>query len=132
VIKVFVYGTLRKGEYNARFMKDAKLLDDHCWTYGVLYDTGEGYPAMIVSNQSKVNGELYLVTEKELESLDDLEGYVKGRPNNLYERIERTVYTDRGEETAYLYIANSDRPSLLKKVIPNGDWKEYLRLQIES
>lgn len=123
MINVFVYGTLRKGERNAYLLKNSTCLAEQCWTDGSLYDTGFGYPAMKQSRSLKVYGELNFVTEVELKKLDHLEGYEPGGTNNLYERMEQTVYTDRGPTTAEVYIAG--QTNLLNNRIPNGDWKEY-------
>nr|WP_263327194.1 gamma-glutamylcyclotransferase family protein [Neobacillus sp. Marseille-Q6967] len=123
MINVFVYGTLRKGEPNAHLLKSATCIAEQCWTNGVVYDTGYGYPAIKPTPSSRIYGELYSVTEEELGRLDQLEGYREGRKDNLYERIEQTVYTDKGSFQAYMYIASKE--NLLKKRIPNGDWKEH-------
>jgi hypothetical protein len=72
---------------------------------------------------AKISGELYAVTENELTRLDDLEGYRENGKNNLYERIQQMVYTDNGNHMASLYVANKE--NIVKKKIPNGDWKEY-------
>lgn len=122
-MKVFVYGTLRKGEANAQLLSDASCTAEQCWTEGTLYDTGFGYPAMKPSASNRTFGELYEVNESELIHLDQLEGYSEGGKNNLYERIEQKVYTDKGETMAYLYVAG--REDLLENKIKNGDWKEY-------
>lgn len=121
--KVFVYGTLRKGEANAHLLKSATCIAEQCWTNGSLYDTGYGYPAMRQTTFSRLYGELYEVTEDDLIRLDRLEGYSAGGTNNLYERIEQTVYTDKDASIAYMYVAG--RTNLLKRKIPNGDWKEH-------
>ena len=123
MIKVFVYGTLRKGEANAQLLKGATCIAEQCWTDGDLYDTGYGYPAMKQTPNSRLFGELYTVTEEDLKRLDQLEGYTAGGTNNLYERIQQTVYTDKGATIATLYVAS--RALLLKRKIPNGDWKEH-------
>jgi gamma-glutamylcyclotransferase (GGCT)/AIG2-like uncharacterized protein YtfP len=104
MIKVFVYGTLRKGEANDRLLESAACIAEQCWTTGVLYDTGFGYPAVKQAPSSRIFGELYAVTESELERLDQLEGYTVGGKNNLYERIQQTVNTDKGQFVAYLYL----------------------------
>ncbi|WP_108672366.1 gamma-glutamylcyclotransferase family protein [Peribacillus acanthi] len=123
MVIVFVYGTLRKGERNHRLLESSTCIAKECWTTGQLFDTGNGYPAMIHSSSDKTYGELYSVTEKELKQLDHLEGYTEGGKDNLYERIQQTVYTDKGEFKAYMYVAS--KVNLLKKKILNGDWKEY-------
>ncbi|WP_099363676.1 gamma-glutamylcyclotransferase [Fredinandcohnia onubensis] len=120
---MFVYGTLRKGEGNAHYLKEATRLAEQCWTNGELYDTGYGYPAVKQSRSSRVYGELYTVTDLELRQIDQLEGFREGRENNLYERVEQMVYTDKGPVTAYVYIAGQS--NLLNNRIPDGDWKEY-------
>ncbi|NSL51859.1 gamma-glutamylcyclotransferase [Calidifontibacillus erzurumensis] len=123
MVNVFVYGTLRKNESNASLLKNAFCLAEQAWTEGVLFDTGFGYPAMTQSSTGYVFGELYKVTESELQSLDHLEGYSPGSTNNLYDRVKQTVYTDQGETMAYVYVAG--RKDLLVKKISSGDWKEY-------
>lgn len=130
MIKVFVYGTLRKGEGNHRLLVGATCIAEQCWTAGYLYDTGYGYPAMKQSGFSQIFGELYSVTKEELKRLDQLEGYTPGGKNNLYERIQQTVYTDKGELVAQMYVAN--KVDLLKNKIPNGDWKEHKLLSGKS
>lgn len=122
-MKIFVYGTLRKGESNASLLKSATRITEQAWTKGKLYDTGFGYPALKRTSSSKVYGELYEVSKRELERLDQLESYTKGSDDNLYERIEQKVFTDDGVYDAYVYVAGDS--SLLKTKMTNQDWKEY-------
>lgn len=122
-MKVFVYGTLRKGEWNAHLLAEAKCIAEQAWTKGMLFDSGFGYPVLKASTLSNVYGELYEVTESELEKLDILEGYRKGHDNNLFERVVQTVHTDQGVHEAYVYIGGKGAD--LKEKISNGDWKEY-------
>jgi gamma-glutamylcyclotransferase (GGCT)/AIG2-like uncharacterized protein YtfP len=123
MINIFVYGTLRKREPNAQLLNSATCIAEQCWTNGLLYDTGYGYPAMTQATSLRIYGELYSVKEEVLVRLDQLEGYVEGKNDNLYERIEQTVYTDEGCINAYVYIASN--VNLLKKKIPNGDWMKH-------
>lgn len=129
MIKVFVYGTLRKGEANHPLLNDATCIAEQCWTNGVLYDTGYGYPAIKQSSSSRVYGELYLVPKKNVARLDQLEGYRPARNNNLYDRIEQTIHMDKGSCVAFVYVA--DQVSLLKRKIVSGDWKEHTLLSRE-
>ena len=85
MVNVFVYGTLRKGEVNARLLKNAACKAEQCWTNGSLFDTDYGYPAMTQSPSSRVYGELYSVTAEELERLD---ASLVGR-GELYSKIYR-------------------------------------------
>ena len=119
---VFVYGTLRQHEENSYFLHGAKCLSSQCWTYGILYDTGCGYPAMETSRNKKVYGELYQVNHEQLKRLDHLEGYEGDEKDNLYDRITQTIYTDTGTIQAYVYVFLPDQTANLEK-ISFGDWK---------
>ncbi|HDR8183928.1 TPA: gamma-glutamylcyclotransferase [Bacillus thuringiensis] len=120
---VFVYGTLRKEQTNAHFMQGAICIADGAWTYGKLFDTNEGYPAMICSNEGKVYGEVYEVNGVVLQKLDELEEYTGNAESDLYDRIIETVYLGDREIRAFVYVAQDIR--MLKKVIISGDWVEY-------
>lgn len=120
-IKVFVYGTLRKGERNHHYLKKAELLEESCWTYGTMIDTGHGYPALLPSESNKVIGELYLIHPQELKRLDKLEGYEEGQRNNLYERVVQPIYTSSEQIDAFVYIMNDDCKN--NRIIPSGNWK---------
>jgi gamma-glutamylcyclotransferase (GGCT)/AIG2-like uncharacterized protein YtfP len=126
MMKVFVYGTLRRGEANHSLLEKATCIAEQCWTSGLLYDTSFGYPAMKPTQSLRVYGELYAVSEYELARLDQLEGYTEGGNQNLYERIHQTVSTDKGQCEAFVYVAN--REELLKRKINYGDWKEHMLL----
>ncbi|MFB5249003.1 gamma-glutamylcyclotransferase [Bacillus mycoides] len=120
---VFVYGTLRKEQTNAHYMQGATCIADGAWTYGKLFDTNEGYPAMICSIEEKVYGEVYEVNSDVLQKLDELEEYTGNAERDLYDRITQTIYFGDIEIHAYVYVAQ-DR-EMLKKVIISGDWVEY-------
>jgi gamma-glutamylcyclotransferase (GGCT)/AIG2-like uncharacterized protein YtfP len=124
-VLVFVYGTLRKHERNHYLLKDSKLISEQAWTYGELFDTGNGYPMMKKSSSQKVFGEIYEVNDKQLALLDELEGYKVGKDENLYERELQTIYTDIGECSAHLYL--SERACVT--AIASGDWKVYQLLK---
>lgn len=126
---VFVYGTLRRHEDNAHYLQKAERLAEQCWTAGRLYDTGVGYPALVPSEKEWVYGELYRVSRWELALLDELEDYFgPGRSDNLYERVTRTVHTDRGTVKAYVYMWARGKDGL-NGWIRSGDWKVYRHLQ---
>ena len=95
----------------------------------MLYDSGEGYPAMIPSTSNRTVGVLYEVPETVLNLLDDLEDYEEDGTNNLYNRVEQKIVSEKGTTLAYVNISNND--SLLKNEITNGDWKAY-RLLLEK
>ncbi|GAA0348729.1 gamma-glutamylcyclotransferase [Bacillus horti] len=124
---LFVYGTLRQGENNHAFLRHSSCIEQECWVYGKLFDTGLGYPVLEI-NQSKtykVKGELYLLDPRDLPGVDELEGYVQGREENLYDRIEVDVYKGKeAVEKAILYC-NIAFPTPPEKWIESGDWVEF-------
>ncbi|WP_282033456.1 gamma-glutamylcyclotransferase [Metabacillus indicus] len=124
-VSLFVYGTLRHGESNFTYMKEASCIAEQARTSGKLYDTGEGYPAM-TAESGAVYGELYVLDKENLERIHELEGYfAENHQNNLFDLKEVTVMTDTGEFHALTYVMNESRTSGMKQ-IESGDWKEYL------
>ena len=118
---VFVYGTLRQNESNHAFMDGAELVSEQAYIYGQLWDTGLGYPAVVLSQQSRVYGELYCVNTEQLQQLDVLEGYYGPEGPNDYERVKQTVYTPVQIYIAYVYIY--DQPPVGGVCLQSGDWK---------
>ncbi|WP_371018175.1 gamma-glutamylcyclotransferase family protein [Pseudalkalibacillus sp. JSM 102089] len=90
---VFCYGTLRLGESNHGVIKGAPLKESFCWTKGELYDTQDGYPALVQSEDEEHNvyGEVYEVDNQLLERINILEGYQEGRDHNLYDRVMQEI-----------------------------------------
>ena len=98
---IFVYGTLLKGQRN----HDAYL--KNCYFAGGgtikgydMYDLGT-YPGIKQGN-GKVTGEVYYVTDEELEKVDCLED-----EGNEYIKTPAKVYMENGEELeAMVYLYN--------------------------
>ncbi|WP_338785963.1 gamma-glutamylcyclotransferase [Metabacillus sp. FJAT-53654] len=121
-ILVFVYGTLRQYEQNEHLLRGAKCLARHCWTSGILYDTGKGYPAMCCDPLQRVYGELYEISYEQLQTLDVLEGYRGENKSNLYDRIIQSVFTDLIRyDNVFVYIYKNTQEKMTH--IPYGDWK---------
>ncbi|WP_456275103.1 gamma-glutamylcyclotransferase [Bacillus sp. AK128] len=127
---VFVYGTLRIGETNHYLLERSSLVAEQCWTFGEMFDSGFGYPAIRKSTTSLIYGELYSVNDEELKQLDELEDYIEGGTDNLYNRISQTIHTDTKTIQAFIYVANDIR--LLQEPITHGDWKRYRLLNHEE
>ena len=123
---IFVYGTLRKNEANAHFLQDSICIANESWTYGSLFDTNEGYPAMIHSKNKKVYGEVYRVTDAVLRDLDKLEEYTGASEQDLYNRITQAIYINEKILEAYVYIAQ--KQDMLQHQIVEGDWVSYRKL----
>lgn len=100
--KIFVYGTLKEGQANDHYMRDATLVGagqtNESWA---LVDMANGlYPAM-VQDQMSVQGEVYEANESLLHELDILEG-----TPHLYMRYKIPItLIESGEEvSAWAYV----------------------------
>ena len=91
--KVFVYGTLMKGEPNHRFLEDSKFLGVTALEGYEMYNV-RWYPA-IVPGESTIPGELYEVPEMDIKYLDGLEG-----EGSLYIRKYETT---TGNDLTYIH-----------------------------
>ncbi|GMT33655.1 hypothetical protein PFISCL1PPCAC_24952 [Pristionchus fissidentatus] len=125
---VFVYGTLKRGEPNHRFLEASKGIARYVGT-AVLR---EAYPLVIASkynipfllNKSgeghRIRGEVYDVDGKTMESLDELEGYP-----DLYTREEKEVeMADRSVALAWVYILrNHDEKLLATATVPLDEYR---------
>lgn len=126
---LFVYGTLRKGEKNHYLIRKAECIEQNVYIFGAMYDTGEGYPALLLDNNKKVLGELYRIDEEMLRIVDRLEGYRPERKENLYERISIQVFAEGREYEALVYVAGASMNGLTD-CIQNGDWVQYRKQHI--
>jgi len=133
---VFVYGTLRQNQSNHSYMVGTKLISPSAYLYGELWDTGHGYPALVLSGHSKakVYGELYLVNTEQLQTLDELEDYYGPDGDNEYDRVMQTVYTlDQSEDRSYsAYVYIYTHPPENGVLINSGDWKSYMNPTIAN
>lgn len=121
---VFVYGTLRKGEKYSYFLQEAECLEENCTIEGQLYDTGWGYPALLLERgKVPVKGELYRVTSDQLKKLDLLEDYKENGTNNLYERVIVKVLSEGGEKEAIVYVMTTTKDHFIR--IESNDWVLY-------
>lgn len=100
-IKLFTYGTLKRGRGNYRyFLRNAKFLGEATTNKDyslVVYSL----PYMIERKGTGVKGELFEINEQELDAIDGLEGHP-----SFYQRKTITVTDDQGNETetfAYLH-----------------------------
>jgi len=125
--KIFVYGTLQRGEVKSGFMRGCRL-SDIIEVPGSLYDTGRGYPAALFDDKSDSNvyGELYTMEEpsSKLEELDRVEGTETG----LFKR-SRIKFSD-------MEFFSYEAGLLLKETatggnrILNGNWRTYSSLAL--
>jgi gamma-glutamylaminecyclotransferase len=103
MIKVFVYGSLKKGFHNSELLEDAVFLGEFkTKDYFKMLDLGS-YPAIYFDEEGfRVRGELYEIDEDMQRQLDYLEGYPK-----FYNRKEVDL-VDFGDK-ASIYFFDSDK-----------------------
>ena len=129
---VFFYGTLMKGfERAGRSRVEAKLTPMGRGSIGAaLFDLGI-YPAAIPSSDSRVNGEVYRISDLDsvLAVLDELEGHRPSDPDtSLYRRIETPVTMEDGQVAqAWVYFYNA--PLGQAQRIESGDYREHLKMK---
>ena len=111
-MKVFVYGTLKKGFGNHHLLKDASYLGTHITEPKYTMYSMDGFPAVSPIGTTRIIGEVYEITTEILEDLDRLEGYP-----GWYSR--ETIITKY--EPAYIYLMpnleNTYRP-----IVESGEW----------
>ncbi|MET1013251.1 MAG: gamma-glutamylcyclotransferase family protein [Paenisporosarcina sp.] len=122
-MKLFVYGTLCRGESNHHVLQGATRYCESASIYAVLYDSGCGYPAVELSESSTVIGEIYEVPDHLWPALDELEGYSGNSQTDLYNKEIVVAKMGLEEIETVVYTICDER--MKKKIIPSGDWIKY-------
>lgn len=117
---LFVYGTLKRGGKYHLYLANASLVAEHAVAKGALYDTGFGYPAMILSEFDETEGEVYEIPDELWPAIDELEGYSGGAETDLYDKITISVKVKEKQVETIVYTAKDER--LLKKKMEHGNW----------
>lgn len=117
--KVFVYGTLMKGEANEHYLEDSVCLGPATIEGYDMYNAG-WFPA-IVPGDSLIVGELYRVPLRDIPAIDMLEG-----EGSLYTKRCETVTIGRKTIFALVYIYNGDCSNLERIPAWNGDYVWYV------
>lgn len=117
ITSLFVYGTLRPGQERWQHLAPFVIDEGHDDSViGVLYNTGNGYPAARFIDRGSIQGRVYALSPNRLDeclqSLDDVEGAVL----DLFGRV--AVITCTGLEVwAYEYGGHQQFPE-----IASGNW----------
>ena len=109
--RIFVYGTLKRGQRNAHYMRDAQYVGRHVTEkiYS-MYEFG-GYPAVCRDGRHAISGEVYRVNDRHFGILDEFESYP-----DFYQRIEiPTLWGD-----AWMYVVEYELCSGKRKLF--GNW----------
>jgi gamma-glutamylcyclotransferase (GGCT)/AIG2-like uncharacterized protein YtfP len=96
-ILVAVYGSLKKGFGNHGLLSDSKFIDKGCTFPNYKLISMGSYPAALVGKKS-LAVEIYEVSQKTLERLDQLEGHP-----SFYTRRFVPINTPNGREFAWMY-----------------------------
>lgn len=123
--RVFVYGTLRKGQHNHHYLNGYPYLGASM--AGKLIDMGRGFPYFTLADAadaSLVTGEAYDIAPEDyakvMWKLDSLEGH----PDH-YERILYPAMLSNGEaDLCWVYRVTADRVARGRQ-IASGDWVEF-------
>lgn len=122
--RIFVYGSLRKGEYNYREEMGEPICTGHIHK-AQLYSLG-AFPAIVASDDEAdtVTGEVYDLADKQFASIDRMEvgaGYELRPVLVWWKEIDRNFNGDGNplEAEAYFYPAVQD---WFGPRIDNGDW----------
>lgn len=133
---LFVYGSLKKGFDNHSLLsKYAKRLGKAHTVkkFGMFEDSFGNYPYLIDAPYSKINGELYQITRKELmQKIDEFEGAPE-----YYQREKIEVKSHHGVNRAFVYIQTNIKAPLnqkpLKEWMNNSDYKvQKLHNQLDT
>jgi gamma-glutamylcyclotransferase (GGCT)/AIG2-like uncharacterized protein YtfP len=101
---IFVYGTLKRGGSNHRYLENQTFVGDACTGPGYRLYALDGFPGMVAHNEDRegVRGEVWSVDSGCLERLDELEGTTEG----LYRRERVPLRAPFAEQRVegYLYL----------------------------
>lgn len=106
-VKVFVYGTLKKGGHFHDVLRDSHFIGEGV-VEGQLYNMGT-FPGL-VQEAGEVRGEVYaLGSGVSLERIDHLEGFFTESPHkSLFVRKQRKIEVDGKEHLVWVYYFNMD------------------------
>lgn len=113
--RVFVYGTLRKGEVNHYLLKEAVLIEKDVKVEGYELRANQYYPYAFLSKGKHIIGDIYEVSDALLEGdLDELEDTHTG----YYVRHYDFKYC------CFIYLKGKDDRKNYP-LIESGDWTCY-------
>lgn len=100
-MKLFVYGTLKKGFGNHRLLEGAKFLGEDTIPGGMI--SLGGFPGWLGEGEGYTKGEVYEIDEEHLHATDRLEGYDIRSPDNSFYIRRSITATVQGEVLVYQY-----------------------------
>lgn len=124
VARIFVYGTLLRGERNHRIIKPFADRIEAATTSGRLFVLPQGYPGLLPGPDT-VRGECVALRDPQaaLAALDDLEEYFgPDHPDNEYRRVNIEIRIAGRTSPAWTYFYARPLP-VGARLIPSGDWR---------
>ncbi len=115
MVRLFVYGTLKRGFSNAARLDGAAFERRATTSAGYGIHMVSGYPALVKADRGVVHGELYAVSEAHIALLDVFE-----EAPHRYRR-ERVVLEDGTSAEAYV---GTSPPGPGQPMIEGGDFRE--------
>jgi gamma-glutamylaminecyclotransferase len=112
--RLFVYGTLMRGQPNARQLVAAAFIGRAQTVAAFTLIWWQGYPGLRRGGSTSVRGELYQVSPALLVALDEFEGHP-----TLFQR-DRILLSGGAAAQAYLVPRGA---GLSAAVIASGDWR---------
>jgi gamma-glutamylcyclotransferase (GGCT)/AIG2-like uncharacterized protein YtfP len=114
-VKLFVYGTLMRGEYNHSFLNNSRFLyEARTSPHYTLYSLGS-YPALVRIGHSSICGEVYSVPVCDIPAIDELEEHPE-----FYRR--KVIELENGEEVQ-TYLLPFWEVQSMHGVAMDGNWK---------
>ena len=117
-IRVFVYGSLKHGFGNHPLLEDSQCINDGAELNGKYAMVSYGaFPAVYTDGglpDGKITGEVYVVDQDTLDSLDILEGHP-----SFYERSKRKI----DGQNVWVYLLPKDEAEMLPAV-ESGTWEK--------
>lgn len=124
---IAVYGTLREGFGNHRVLGDCRENKVGLgWTVDQYEMTASGIPFVDQNTPtSRIRVEIYAVTDEQLPTVDQLEGYnPANHEGSWYKRTPIQVEMDNGETIEASIYFNNDKANT---VVESGDFADYKR-----
>lgn len=112
--RIFVYGTLMRGERAHSYLADAKFVGEYCLKDYALYNLG-WYPGIRAKKGNKVFGEVYEISADKLPGMDAYEG-----EGHLYRRTPVVVENENGRIDVQAYVYTHE---IFGGIIKGGNWK---------
>ncbi len=111
-IKVFVYGSLKKGYSNHQLLVNSKFISNAETLPNYSLISLGSFPGVIIGGGTMIQGEMYEVTQEEFSRLDRLEGHP-----SFYKR--EIIETSKGN--AWIYLLPEKEYSGYD-IIKSGEW----------